>query len=141
MALHGYSWFGLVFIAGGIISLLAGRTYCRGVIDREETPFDYWFIVGSLLAIGVVIINQSISMIILMLTMGGSSLIFRAIFCLNRGQITGAFGLFNRQTRWYFRNRNSFGFWAAFSVHLVVGTLMLVFPVLAMVSMIELILP
>ncbi|MGD9601535.1 MAG: hypothetical protein AB7V59_06970 [Gammaproteobacteria bacterium] len=46
------SAFGTVFFAGGILSVLTGRTYFRGVVARAEDPFGFWSAVIGLLLIG-----------------------------------------------------------------------------------------
>lgn len=44
--------FGWLFFGGGVVSILTGRSYFRGVIARDDDPFGYWSAVFCLLLVG-----------------------------------------------------------------------------------------
>jgi hypothetical protein len=44
--------FGTLFFGGGVVSILTGSTYFRGLIQRAEQPFSFWSATIGLLVIG-----------------------------------------------------------------------------------------
>ncbi len=44
--------FGTGLLAAGVLSLFAQKTYYRGIIKREDSPFSYWFMVIFFLGFG-----------------------------------------------------------------------------------------
>ena len=48
-------WFSALFLTALVVSLLTGKAYCRGVIERSESPGMYWFITASYLFLAVFI--------------------------------------------------------------------------------------
>ena len=48
------STFGLFMFGAGIVSLVTGTTYFRGLINRFDDPYRYWSNTIGLLIIGIV---------------------------------------------------------------------------------------
>jgi hypothetical protein len=54
----GLTLFGQMFAMAALISLLTGKTYYRRVIVKTEEPLNYWFSLGCLVFLAVLILGM-----------------------------------------------------------------------------------